>query len=87
MSYDYEKEKPAIFTDGGQRHFIKVRDEAMRMLNEAGAFMMMKPLEALHGGYDTWFGMALIDRMVELGDIREITPTGTAGQCRVFVKA
>jgi hypothetical protein len=31
--------------------------------------------------------MACVDRLVELGEIREITPRHTAGQDRIFVSA
>lgn len=33
---------------------------------------------------DSWFLMACVDRLVELGEIREITKHAP-GQCRVFV--
>ena len=85
MAYDYNTEKPKILTDEGQRTFIKVRDEAMRLLREAGAFEMFKPLKGVTG--DNWTAMAYIDRMVEIGDIREVPQSGIAAQDRVFVKA
>lgn len=47
--YNYETEKTNIFTDEGQREFIKVRDEAKRLLKEAGAFSMLKPLKGVTG--------------------------------------
>lgn len=83
--YNYEAEKVNIFTDEGQRDFIKARDEAKRLLKEAGAFKMLKPLKGLTGS--SWTMMAYIDRMVELGEIREITNANVAGQDRIFVEA
>ena len=84
MSYLYENEKPKILTDEGQRTFLKVRDKANQLLNEAGAFEMFKSLKGVTG--DTWTMMAYIDRLVELGEIREITGPNVAGQNRVFVR-
>lgn len=83
MSYDYSVQKLGIFTDEGQREFIKVRDRAHKLLAEAGAFMMFSALKDISG--DSWQMMAYVDRLVELGEIREITPANVAGQHRVFV--
>jgi len=84
MAYDYEKEKPKIFTDKGQVEFLKVRDEAHRLLQDAGAFMIFSACKKISG--DTWTMMAYVDRLVELGEIREITGPDVFGQDRVFVK-
>jgi hypothetical protein len=82
--YCYQLERPKIFTEDGQRAFLKARDAAHKLLQEAGAFKMFNPLKGLTG--DTWFMMALVDRMVELGEIREVTPKDeVCGQDRVFV--
>lgn len=85
MSYNYELEKPKIFTEQGQRDFLKVRDRVHKLLTDAGAFMMFSALKDVSG--DAWLMMAYVDRMVELGEIREITPPTVAGQHRVFVSA
>ena len=84
MAYDYEVEKHGIFTDEGQREFLKARDQASKLLKEAGAFMIFSALKGIDG--DTWRQMAYIDRLVELGEIREITGPNVAGQHRVFVR-
>ena len=81
--YDYEKEKPKIFTDEGQRDFIKVRDEALRLLEIAGAFEMFKVLKGITG--DIWYMMALVDRIVELGEIKEVAK-GVVFNNRIFIK-
>ena len=81
--YNYLVEKPKIFTEQGQEEFIKVRDRAKRLLNEAGAFKMFSALEDVSG--DVWTMMAYVDRLVELGEIREITNGNVSGQDRVFV--
>ena len=83
MAYDYMKIRPQLFTESRQRDFLKVRDRAKKLLAEAGAFMMFSALKDVSG--DTWLMMAYIDRLVELGEIREVTPDNVAGQHRVFV--
>ena len=83
--YNYEEQKSEIMTDEGQRTFLKIRDKANKLLEEAGAFTMMAPSRRVTG--DSWFHMACIDRMVELGEIAEVTASGVAGQHRVFVAA
>ena len=37
MSYDYQKERPGLFTDEGQRMLLSVRDRTQRMLAASGA--------------------------------------------------
>ena len=81
--YKYEDEKPKIFTDKGQRNFIKVRDRVKKLLEESGAFMMFSALKDISG--DSWEMMAYVDRLVELKEIREITTDGVPAQHRVFV--
>jgi len=82
MAYDYATERPALFTDEGQQAFLEVRDKVNKMLMGNGAVM--------HGSIrvpgDTWFHMACLDRMIELGEIVEITGRDVAGQHRVYVK-
>ena len=81
--YSYEEEKPKIFTEDGQRDFLKVRDKANKLLKEAGAFMLFSACRGITG--DTWFVMACVDRLVELNEIKEITSSNVCGQHRVFV--
>ena len=65
--------------------FLKIRDRAQFLLDTAGAFRMGVVLNAASG--DTWRMMACVDRMVELGEIREIPLPDVAGQNRIFVPA
>ena len=83
--YKYEDERDNIFTEQGQRRFLMVRDHVHKLLDRSGAITMGKALEAVTG--DSWEGMAYVDRMVELDEIREIIPSVMpAGQDRIFVK-
>ena len=85
LMYDYQTERPEIFTETGQRDFLKVRDNVQRLLDIAGAVKMGKAVEVISG--DSWLQLAYVDRLVELGEIREITGGDAAGQDRVFVRA
>ncbi len=85
MSYSYEAEKPRLFTDEGQRGFLNVRDRAQSLLREAGAFRAQEVWRGC-GVSDNWQMLACVDRLLELGEIREVTdPQRIAGQHRVFV--
>lgn len=82
--YKYEDCKPELFTDEGQRRFLAVRDHVHKTLNSSGAIRMMEAI-SLSGG-DSWEKLTCVDRLVELGEIREIAqPEGTPGQYRIFV--
>ena len=84
MSYQYQAERPWLFTEEGQVALLKARNKALRLLDEAGAFMSFSALKGVDYP-DTFRAMALLDRMVELGDIREVTGPNVMGQHRVFV--
>jgi len=87
MPYNYNEMKPWLFSDEGQRCLLRTRDNALKLLAHAGAFVATAPLADVNYG-DSYKGSALIDRMVELGDIQEVTKHKTvASQHRVFVSA
>ena len=82
--YEYKAERQKLFTDEGQRDFLKVRDNVKRLLAIAGAVRMQEATNATAG--DSWFRLACVDRLVELGELSELEPTASkAGQDRVFV--
>lgn len=86
MPYSYELERPAVFTESGQLMFLEIRDNAGRLLTAAGAVRLHELIKGVPG--DSWLMLACVDRLVELNEIREITPAGSvAGQHRVFVRA
>ncbi len=80
MSYNYETQKPRLFTDQGQRDFLKARDEVHRLLGLAGAFRFDK---VNFGSGDSWTMLAMIDRMIELGEIEEC-PRPSWAQYKVY---
>jgi hypothetical protein len=81
--YDYQTERPKLFTESGQRDFLKVRDAAKELLEIAGAFRQCEVLSRAKIGGDSWFMTACVDRLVELGEIVEI-PRNCWGQYKVY---
>ncbi len=82
--YDYKKERSKLFTEEGVVLFTKIRDRVVRLLRESEAFTSGAAVRGATG--DTWMTLACVDRLVELGEIKEVTdPTRVRGQDRVFV--
>lgn len=82
--YKYEDFKKEIFTEDGQVMFLKIRDNANILLKKSEAFSMNAVIKVVSG--DTWKMMACVDRLIELGEIKEITDQNkVSGQNRVFV--
>lgn len=85
MSYDYETEKGWLFTDQGQRAYLQLHEWSRRALKMAGAFRALEAMAAVSVP-DSWKFLALLDRMVELGAVREIAQGAeTPSQYRLFV--
>ena len=85
VSYSYEAEKPALFTDEGQRMFLKVRDHVQRLLKTSGAFTAGEAMNGAGGG-NSWTRLACVDRLEELGEItcvRRYPDCSTQGQVYV----
>jgi hypothetical protein len=82
--YEYQKVKPILFTDEGQRKFLAVRDRVQTLVAQSGAIRMDEAISKTSG--DTWEALACVDRMVELGELREIGQRNeVSGQHRIFV--
>lgn len=83
MAYDYQTERQKLFTEDGTALLIKVRDKAIKLLGEAGAFTASKVFTSGDG----WTNLAAIDYLVETGCIRRVTKPGeTSGQDQVFTR-
>jgi hypothetical protein len=81
--YNYQEIKPRLFSDEGQRLFLKVRDKVNGLLKVAGAFQMQEAIQGFTGS--NWEMIACVDRMVELGEIMELLhKQEPLGQYRVF---
>ena len=82
--YQYENEKAAIFTEDGQNMFLKIRDNVNSIIPKSGAIRLGEAIKATSG--NSWTMLACIDRMVELGELKEIKYGDCAGQNRIFVQ-
>jgi hypothetical protein len=82
--YSYQATKPRLFTEENQVSFIKFRDNALRLLDEAGALCGFNAFKGVFVG-DTDLMLAMCDRLVELGDVKEITGADVFGQDRIYV--
>ena len=82
MTYDYQHERPKLFTEEGQVMFLKIRDRTRSLLKTSGAARADKMTAGVTGL--SWTMQACLDRMVELEEIREVSPPGTWGQYRIF---
>ena len=84
--YNYNDVKQNLFTDDGQKLLLRIRDFVKEQLLIAGAVRMEEVMKAAGG--DTWEMLACVDRLVELGEIAEVTAgKAVSGQHRIFVKA
>lgn len=85
--YKYEDFREGLFTDEGQRKLIPARDKIFEILEHSGVITMDKAMNCIRGGGDSWERMAVIDRLVEMGDLTEVFGNETVkGQHRVFAK-
>lgn len=84
MSYNYAEQRTELFSDEGQRMFLKLRDNANRLLASAGEARMDRLMTGLTG--EVWTMLACADRMVELGEMVEVSQPGCAGQHRIFTR-
>jgi hypothetical protein len=88
MSYRYESEREKLFTDEGQRLFLGVRDRVNRLLNLTGAIRMGEAAKLPDGigAASSWQMLACVDRMLEIGELREVGLLALTGQDRIFVR-
>jgi hypothetical protein len=63
--------------------FLAVRDRVNELLSNAGAARMGSIIDGLTG--DSWFKVACVERLVDLGEIKEVSTNG-AGQHRIFTR-
>lgn len=83
MAYEYANERNYVFTEEGQRQFLKIRDRAFSLCKTAGVARMEEIISGSYG--DSWQLLACVDRLVEIGDLHEIRQVGyVAGQHRIF---
>lgn len=75
-----------LFTDEGQKLFLLIRDKVHTLIAQSGAVRMQEIISSVSG--DTWDMMACMDRLVELGELREVTQLNSCpAQHCVYVSA
>lgn len=84
--YRYQDHRQWVFTDEGQRALLKLRDWTKDTLRRTGAFTLASAIDAAGFG-DSWQRMALVDRLVELGELQMVPRAGVATQHQVYVEA
>lgn len=84
--YSYQEVRPQLFTEVNSVAFIRFRDNAMRLLKDAGAFRGFNAFRGV-SVLDTDTMNAMCDRLVEMGDVKEIAGANVSYQDRVYVKA
>lgn len=67
--YRYADFKGYVLSEEGSRVVMETRDRAARLLTASGAATMSR----LMPSGDSWKAMAVVDRLVEMGDLREVT--------------
>lgn len=81
MSYNYEKQRPFVFTDEGQRVLLAIRDRSQTLMKLAGCMRTDKLIAHQNG--DIWDILACIDRLIEIGDLFVVAEQN-AGQFRIL---
>ena len=83
--YDYQKERPDIFTEQGQKMLTAIRDTSRGLFSFSGAALSEDMMKGVTGG--SWTMLACIDYLAETGDVLEVkNPHSSAGQHRIFIK-
>lgn len=77
--YNYQDLKQQVFLEENQKDFLKVRD-TVRVLPTT--FLMQDATRFVYGS--SWLQMAYVDRLVELGEIYELSYENVVGQYRMF---
>ena len=70
MSYNYEAEKPNVFTEEGQEMFLRIRDWITKATLETGAARVGEIIQHAGGNGDSYTMLACIDRLVELKELQ-----------------
>lgn len=80
--YKYEEQRPYTFSDEGSRTVLRLALCAQYLYGQAGAVSLGALIGHLTG--DSWHHTACVDRLVELGYLREVQQGPVAGQDRIF---
>ena len=84
MAYSYQQHKNKVFKPVNQKIFLQIRDHIHRILRLSGAIMLERVVIGLHTDTeDQYLKAACVDRLQELGEIKEVYGQGLS---RIFVR-
>lgn len=83
MAFDYQKEKAVLFTDEGQRMFLRIRDRANKLASESGALTVGQAIRKESG--DSFAMLACVERLIEIGEFSYLEVTNTPMQNWIIV--
>ena len=84
MSYNYNDFRNDVFKEENQQMFLSIKDKALELINIAGCARMQEIIRGQTG--DSWVMLACVDRLVEMGFLKEVGYDHLAGQYRIFTK-
>jgi len=84
MAYNYQEMKPKLFTEENQKLFLAIRDMTQKFLRRGGAVKLGSIMDEQLGS--SWEMTACVDRLIELGEIKEVHYGDCFAQDRIFVK-
>lgn len=85
MAYDYHTEKAKLFTRDGRVMFERIREKVEWLIKVSGAARMSEIIEGERGTDNEL--MACVDRLTQVGVLKEVTDEQTLNYHRVFVPA
>lgn len=83
MSYDYQTERPKIFSEKGVEMLLKLRDRAFALIEYSGAARAGNIMEDITG--DSWMALAILDYLVERDELSRFGQ-GARAQDEVFTR-
>lgn len=81
--YDYQTERPHIFSDTGMEECLKIRENITRLCRQSGACTIEKAIACVTGS--NWRHLAIVDYLAEKGHIRIITDEFMRTQDNIIV--
>lgn len=82
MAYEYDNERPKLFTESGVEILLAMQDRARKLCASSGVVRLDRLTEGLSG--DSWVMLAAADYLCEKDRMVEVSAPGVMGQHRVF---
>lgn len=82
--YNYETEKKKIYTKQGLPKFLQIVDNVRQLTADGRPFRYLEAVKNSDG--DSWFQLACMDLLVEMGRIRCLSAADAVTQHRIYEK-